>query len=77
LTPDGQFLVSAGPAPRGKSYIAVWKVADGQRVYGTERDFGPIHSLAISKDGAKLVIGCAPVRGKPDAEALVVKLPGK
>ncbi len=77
FTPDGKFLVSAGPAPRGKSYIAVWKVSDGKRVLGAERDFGPIHTLAITPDGNKLVIGCAPVRGKPDADVLIVKLPGK
>ena len=77
LTPDGQFLVSAGPAPRGKSYLAVWSVADGKRVYGAEREFGPIHAVAIAPDGTKLVIGCAPLRGKSGAEALVIKLPGK
>ena len=27
--PDGQFLVSAGPAPKGRSYLAVWNVSDG------------------------------------------------
>jgi WD40 repeat protein len=77
FTPDGQLLVSVGPAPRGKSYVAVWTVADGKRVYGAERDFGAIHSVAVTADGAKLVLGCAPVRGKPDADALVIKLPGK
>ena len=77
LPPDGPFLVSAGPAPRGKSYVAVWKVSDGKRVHGAERDFGPIHSIAITPDGAKLVIGCAPLRGKQDAEAFIVRLPGK
>jgi len=77
VTPDGQFIVSAGPAPRGKSYLAVWKFADGQRVFGAELDFGPIHSLAITPDGARLILGCAPVRGKPDADVLVVKLPSR
>jgi WD40 repeat protein len=77
FTPDGQFLVTAGPAPRGKSYLAVWKVADGKRVYGAERDFGPIHSVAVSADGTKLVLGCAAARGKPDPDAVVIKLPGK
>jgi WD40 repeat protein len=77
LTPDDRFLVSAGPAPRGKSYLAVWRLADGKRVYGAEREFGPIQSLAITADGAKLVLGCAAVRGKPGADAAVVRLPGK
>jgi WD40 repeat protein len=75
LTPDNQFLVSAGPAPRGKSYIAVWRLSDGQRVYGIERDAGPIHSIAITADGKKLVIGAAPQRGKQDGEAVILKLP--
>ena len=69
--------MTAGPAPRGKSYLAVWKVADGKRVYGAERDFGPIHSVAVSADGTKLVLGCAAARGKPDPDAVVIKLPGK
>lgn len=77
LTPDGQFLVSAGPAPRGKSYLAVWRVADGKRLHGEERECGPIHSLAITPDGTKLILGCAPLRGKAGAEALVIKLPVK
>jgi WD40 repeat protein len=77
FTPDGQFLVTAGPAPKGKSYLAVWKVADGKRVYGAERDFGPIHSIAVSADGTRLVLGCAAARGKPDPDAVVIKLPGK
>jgi WD40 repeat protein len=77
LTPDGQFLVSAGPAPRGRSYLAAWRVADGKRVYAAEREFGPIHSLAITPDGTKLVLGCAPIRGKPGAEAVVISLPAR
>ena len=42
LTPDGQFLVSCGPAPKGKSYIAVWTLRTA-KLYGAERDFGPSH----------------------------------
>ncbi len=75
FTPDLQFLVTAGPAPKGKSYVAVWKVADGKRVFGAERESGPIHSMAVSADGTKLILGCAPPRGKTEPEALVVKLP--
>jgi WD40 repeat protein len=77
FTPDGQFLVSAGPAPRGKSYLAVWNASNGQRVYGAERDFGPIHSIAVTADGTKLVIGCAVGKGKTDPDAVIIKLPGK
>jgi WD40 repeat protein len=75
FTPDGQFLVTAGPAPRGKSYLAVWKVADGKRVYGAERDFGPIHSIAITADGTKLVIGTAAGKGKSEPDAVIINLP--
>ncbi len=77
FVPGDQLLVTAGAAPRGKSYLAVWNVATGQRVYGAERDLGPIHSIAVSPDGTKLVLGCAPAKGKSDGEALVIKLPGK
>ncbi|MCE9567690.1 MAG: hypothetical protein K8U57_37290 [Planctomycetes bacterium] len=75
FVPGDQFLVTAGAAPRGRSYLAVWNVATGQRVYGAERDLGPIHSIAVSPDGTKLVIACAPQKGKSDGEALVIKLP--
>jgi WD40 repeat protein len=77
FTPDEKFLVTAGPAPRGRSYLAVWSVADGKRVYGAERDFGPIHALAVTADGAKLVLGCAAPKGKTEPDAVIVKLPGK
>jgi len=77
FVPGDQFLVTAGVAPKGRSYLAVWNVATGQRVYGAERDNGPIHSIAVSPDGTKLVLGSAPAKGKPEAEAIVIKLPGK
>lgn len=77
FTPDGQFLVTAGAAPRSRSYLAVWNVSNGQRVFGAERDLGPIHSTSLSPDGTRLVIGCAPAKGKAEGEAVVVKVPGK
>jgi WD40 repeat protein len=77
FTPDEKFLVTAGPAPRGRSYLAVWNVADGKRVYGAEREFGPIHSLAVTADGTRLVLGCAAPKGKSEPDAVIVKLPGK
>jgi WD40 repeat protein len=77
FTPDEKFLVTAGPAPRGKSYLAVWNVADGTRVYGAEREFGPIHALAITADGKRLVLGCAAPKGKAEPDAVIVQLPGK
>jgi len=77
FTPDGQFLVTGGPAPRGKNYLAVWNVADGKRIYGAENESGPIHSIAISPDGTKLVIGSAAPKGKTDPDVLVIRVPGK
>jgi len=74
FTPDGQFLVSAGPAPKGKSYLAVWKVADGKRVSGVERDLGPIHALAITPDGSRAVLGTAAGKGKTEPDVVIIKL---
>lgn len=78
FSPDGAQLVTAGAAPRGKSYVAVWNAADGKRLFGAEREFGPIHSLALAPDGTKMVIGFVGVpRAKPDGGAAVLKVPGK
>jgi WD40 repeat protein len=77
FTPDGSRIISAGAAPRGKSYIAVWNVADGKRLYGAERDFGPIHSMAVL-DADRIVIGFAGVpRNKVEPGAVILKMPGK
>ncbi|MFM8273531.1 MAG: WD40 repeat domain-containing protein [Gemmata sp.] len=77
FTPDGTQLVTAGAAPRGKSYLAVWNVSDGRRVSGAERDFGPIHALAVLPDG-RLVIGYAAVpRNRIEPGAAVLKPLGK
>ena len=77
FTPDGSQLVTAGAAPRGKGYVAVWNAADGKRVFGAERDFGPIHAMALLPD-AKIVVGCAGApRNKVEPAALILKLPGK
>lgn len=78
FTPDEKFLVSVGPAPRYRGYVAVWSVADGKRLFGAERDFGPLHGLAVTPDGARIVLGCGPrTRVAPEAEAVIVKMPGK
>lgn len=77
FTPDGARIVSAGAAPRGKSYLAVWNAADGKRLYGAERDFGPIHSMAVL-DADRIVIGFAGVpRNKVEPGAAILKMPGK
>ena len=75
FTPDGKYLVSAGPAPRGKGYLAVWRVADGKREFATERDHGPIQSMTLAPDGSRLVIGMALARGRPEATVLVLPFP--
>jgi WD40 repeat protein len=78
FTTDEKQLVSVGPAPRYKGYFAVWNVADGKRVAGGERDSGPLHGLTLTPDGTKAVIGCGPkTRTATEAEALILKLPGK
>jgi WD40 repeat protein len=78
FTPDEKLLVSVGPAPRYKGYLAVWTVADGKRVSGAERDFGPIHSLAITPDGSKLILGCGPkARAATEADCVILRLPTK
>jgi hypothetical protein len=78
FTADDKFLISVGPAPRYQGYLAVWNVADGKRLAGGIHDFGPIHGLAISSDGMKLILGCAPKsRTAADAEAVILKTPGR
>jgi hypothetical protein len=56
----------------------VWSVADGKRVFGAERDSGPIQGIATTPDGLKVILGCGPkTRADPDADALMIKFPGK
>jgi WD40 repeat protein len=78
FSPDSSQIVSAGAAPRGKAYIAVWGAGDGKRLFGAERELGPIHAMALTPDGTKMLIGFAGVpRNKFDPGALVLKVPGK
>ena len=78
FTPDDKFLVTAGPAPHARGYLAVWSVADGKRVSGIDRDAGPLHSLTITPDGTRLILGCGPKsRTATEADALIVKTPGR
>ena len=75
---DEKHLITAGPAPRYKGYLAAWNVADGARVAGAERDVGPIHALAITPDGTRVVLGCGPkARAEAAVEVLILKAPGK
>lgn len=77
FTPDSARLITVGAAPKGKSYIAVWNVADGKRVFGAERDLGPIHTLSVLDDN-RIVIGFADVpRTRTPPGAMILKMPGK
>jgi WD40 repeat protein len=75
FTPDDNFLVTAGPAPRAKGYLALWDVRDGKRVFGAELDTGPVHALAVTPDGKRLVLGHAAAKDRSNPEAVVVNLP--
>ncbi len=78
FSPDGTQLVTVGAAPRGKAYVAVWTVADGKRLFGAERDLGPIHTMSLLPDGTKMVIGYAGIpRNKLEPGAMILKVPGK
>jgi WD40 repeat protein len=75
---DEKHLISGGSAPRNRGYLAVWNVADGKMLYGEEIANGPIYSLALSKDGRQLLLGCGPTdRQVPISEAIIVPLPVK
>jgi WD40 repeat protein len=76
FTTDGKHLVSAGNAPHGHGYLAVWNVADGKLLYGEELTLGPIYSVAISPDGKWLVLGCGP-RGRDlqETNGYILKMP--
>lgn len=70
-------LISAGAAPKGRSYIAVWDSATGQRLWGGENPLGPIHTLEVL-DNNRIVIGAASVpRNKIPATAAILQLPVK
>ncbi len=56
-TPDGKRLISAGAAPRLRSYLAIWNAADGKMLHGSEQSLGTLFSLAVSADGKYLAIG--------------------
>jgi len=78
FTPDEKYLVSIGPAPRNQGYLAVWNVADGKLVAGSELQLGPLFGLAMTPDGKNLLLGCGPkVRQVSEAEAVIVPLPVK
>ena len=67
FTADGKYLVSAGGAPQLRGYLAVWRVADGKLLWGSELAIGTIHGLAISPDGKRLAISTGASRPMPEA----------
>jgi WD40 repeat protein len=75
FTPDGKFLVSAGSAPRNQGYLAVWNAGTGERVVSRYWEHGPIHSIAVTSDGARLIAGGAASKAQASPEVLVVKFP--
>jgi WD40 repeat protein len=78
FTPDGQRLVSAGTAPRGQAYLAVWSVGTGKRLAGQELAVGPVYALELLPGGEAAVLGCGPkARFQPECDALIVALPAK
>jgi WD40 repeat protein len=76
FTADEKFLVSVGPAPKNRGYVAVWNVADGKLVAGNDYAVGPVFGLALSPDGKSLLLGCGPkLRQVSEAEAVIIPLP--
>jgi WD40 repeat protein len=77
-TPDGKYIVSVGGAPRNKGYLAVWNAADGKILHGVELPLGPINNVAVSQDGANLLLACGPrARLVPQADAVLFRMPVK
>lgn len=76
LTDDGKYLISVGPAPKNKGFVAVWNSVDGKLVSATETNTGPIYSVVLTADGKNIIVGCGPkVRQVPEADAVVLPLP--
>jgi WD40 repeat protein len=76
FTPDGRFVVTAGPAPKNSGIVCVWNTEDGKLVARVDLPAGTVHGLAISPDGTSLLLGCGPrVRGGSAADAVVLPVP--
>ena len=76
FTPDGKYVISGGPAPQNRGFLAAWAVADGKLTYGEELPVGAIHSLALSPDGKLIGLACGP-QGKVfnEVNSFVIKMP--
>ncbi len=76
ITADNKYIISCGPAPKNKGFVAVWNLADGKLVTKWELDNGPAMSLSINKEGTQIAVGCGPKnRLTPDSEIVVLTLP--
>jgi WD40 repeat protein len=76
FTPDGAHAVTGGPAPKNAGTVCVWKVADGTLAAKIDVPAGPVNGLAVSPDGAAILIGCGPkTRGGSDADAVLLPFP--
>ena len=73
--PDGTKVLSAGSAPRGQGYLAIWSVADGKLLSGFDLPYGPVYAAELAPDGSVL-LGCGPKdRTHPEADAILLPLP--
>jgi WD40 repeat protein len=78
FTADGKHLISVGVAPKLRGYLAAWDTSDGRLLYGEVQSSAPIYSVAITKDGTRLLLGCgSPDRMTPASDALIVPMPIK
>jgi WD40 repeat protein len=76
FTADGKYLLSAGPAPQNRGFLAVWQAADGKMVYGEDLPLGPFHSVALAPDGKTVALACGPQgRQAQEVTSYVLKMP--
>ena len=57
FTPDGLTLISCSGWPEGDKTIRIWDVKTGKEKHVLRNHTGPVVSLAVSKDGKKLLSG--------------------
>jgi WD40 repeat protein len=75
FTPDGERLVSVGPAPMNGGFLGQWGTRDGKLLSGEELPGGPCHGVSLSSDGKIVAIARGPgSRGAAGAAVLVREL---
>jgi WD40 repeat protein len=75
FTPDGQQIISAGNAPRGRGYLAFWNAGDARLLRGEDLAIGNIYGLALSPDGKLLGLACGPrTRQVTDSDAYLIRV---